>query len=310
MLPPRRHPAAWKCHMTSVLITGAYRGLGFEFARQYAADGWRVLAACRDPASAGELQRLRRSTGMLAIVPMDVTDAETVRYAATQLNDVAIDAIANSAGIAGTSGQSVGNVDYDSWSHVFDVNTMGPLRVIDLYRPYCRWRAQAGRHHYERHGLARRQHVRRLDSLSQLQGGREHGQAKHCDRSSAARHQLCSRQSRLGQDRYGWPWRDANAAGECDSLAATHRHVRPQSFGQVLSLRWPRISMVSAERRRWQAGGVWKRRLRPPWRTASSSISRVRTSAVADVARAGRLPRSSARQWAQSGTPLPALSDH
>ena len=67
--------------MTSVLITGANRGLGFEFARQYAADGWRVFAACRDPASAGELQRLRRSTGMLTIVAMDVTDAESIRKA-------------------------------------------------------------------------------------------------------------------------------------------------------------------------------------------------------------------------------------
>jgi NAD(P)-dependent dehydrogenase (short-subunit alcohol dehydrogenase family) len=133
MLPRRRHPAAWKCHMTSVLITGANRGLGFEFARQYAADGWRVFAACRDPATAGELQRLRRSTGMLTIVAMDVTDAETIRNAATQLNDVAIDVIINSAGIGGTSRQSVGNVDYDSWAHVFDVNTMGPLRVIESF---------------------------------------------------------------------------------------------------------------------------------------------------------------------------------
>ena len=44
--------------MPSALITGANRGLGLEFARQYLADGWQVYAACRDPDSASELRRL------------------------------------------------------------------------------------------------------------------------------------------------------------------------------------------------------------------------------------------------------------
>ena len=44
--------------MPSALITGANRGLGLEFARQYLADGWQVYAACRDPDSASELRQL------------------------------------------------------------------------------------------------------------------------------------------------------------------------------------------------------------------------------------------------------------
>jgi NAD(P)-dependent dehydrogenase (short-subunit alcohol dehydrogenase family) len=64
---------------------------------------------------------------MLNLAAMDVTDAESVRNAATQLKDVAIDVLINSAGIAGASGQKTGNVE--SWAHVFNVNTMGPLRV-------------------------------------------------------------------------------------------------------------------------------------------------------------------------------------
>ncbi len=42
--------------MATVLVTGANRGLGLEFARQYAEDGWNVLATARDPKSATELQ--------------------------------------------------------------------------------------------------------------------------------------------------------------------------------------------------------------------------------------------------------------
>jgi NAD(P)-dependent dehydrogenase (short-subunit alcohol dehydrogenase family) len=119
--------------MTSVLITGANRGLGFEFASQYAADGWRVFAACRDPAAASELQRLAQNKNMLSIVALDVTDGESVRTAARQHRDVSIDVLINSAGIAGASGQTTGNVDYDSWAHVLEVNTMGPLRVLESF---------------------------------------------------------------------------------------------------------------------------------------------------------------------------------
>jgi NAD(P)-dependent dehydrogenase (short-subunit alcohol dehydrogenase family) len=64
---------------------------------------------------------------------MDVTDAQSVRNAAMQLKDVAIDVLINSAGIAGASGQKTGNVDYQSWAHVLDVNTMGPLRVLESF---------------------------------------------------------------------------------------------------------------------------------------------------------------------------------
>ena len=61
--------------MPSVLITGANRGLGLEFARQYAADGWQVYAGCRDLSSASTLRRLANtSENKIRIVALDVTD--------------------------------------------------------------------------------------------------------------------------------------------------------------------------------------------------------------------------------------------
>ena len=120
--------------MPSVLITGANRGLGFEFARQYLADGWRVFATCRNTVAADQLQHLAKSSGgKLTIVEMDVTDSASLRKAAAQINDVAIDVIINSAGVTGVSGQRAGNVDYESWPRVLDVNTMGPLRVLEYF---------------------------------------------------------------------------------------------------------------------------------------------------------------------------------
>jgi NAD(P)-dependent dehydrogenase (short-subunit alcohol dehydrogenase family) len=120
--------------MKSVLITGANRGLGLEFARQYLAEGWHVYAACRNPAAAEQLRGLVQQAGdRLTVVAMDVTDAGSIRTAARQLRDIALDVLINNAGIGGASGQVTGKVDYESWARVLDVNTMGPLRVTEAF---------------------------------------------------------------------------------------------------------------------------------------------------------------------------------
>jgi NAD(P)-dependent dehydrogenase (short-subunit alcohol dehydrogenase family) len=73
--------------MPSTLITGANRGLGLEFGRQYLADGWQVYAACRNPHSASELRRLAgASDDKLQILTLDVTDPMSVQAAAAELN--------------------------------------------------------------------------------------------------------------------------------------------------------------------------------------------------------------------------------
>ena len=120
--------------MPAVLITGASRGLGFELAKQYAVEGWRVIACCRKPEDAIALKKLAPSArDMVSVVAMDVADNDTVRNAALTLKDVVVDILINSAGIAGVPQQSTGQIDYASWARVLDVNTMGPLRVLEAF---------------------------------------------------------------------------------------------------------------------------------------------------------------------------------
>ena len=120
--------------MPSALITGANRGLGFEFARQYLTDGWQVYAACRNPNSASELRRLADASGhKLRILALDVSDPASVKAAAEELDGQTIDLLLSNAGVGGARGQTVGNIDYEAWAKVLDVNTMGPMRVSEAF---------------------------------------------------------------------------------------------------------------------------------------------------------------------------------
>jgi NAD(P)-dependent dehydrogenase (short-subunit alcohol dehydrogenase family) len=120
--------------MPSVLITGANRGLGFEFVKQYLANGWQIYAACRDPSSASELRRLAdTSDHKLRIMTLNVTEPASVKAAAAELDEQAIDLLLNNAGVGGVRGETIGNIDYEAWAKVLDANTMGPMRVSEAF---------------------------------------------------------------------------------------------------------------------------------------------------------------------------------
>jgi NAD(P)-dependent dehydrogenase (short-subunit alcohol dehydrogenase family) len=117
--------------MATILITGASRGLGLEFVRQYAAEGDRVIAACREPATASALKSIK---GDVRAVALDVADSGSIRALADALNNEPIDILINNAGVYGKA-QSLGKMDYAAWEDVFRINTIGPMHLTDALIP-------------------------------------------------------------------------------------------------------------------------------------------------------------------------------
>lgn len=111
--------------MPSVLITGANRGLGAEFVRQYARDGWRVFAACRDPS-----KMPTQASDAVSLHRLDVTDFSRIRELAKELAQEPIDLLINNAGIRDPADAApFGVIDYARWETSFRINTAAPAEM-------------------------------------------------------------------------------------------------------------------------------------------------------------------------------------
>jgi NAD(P)-dependent dehydrogenase (short-subunit alcohol dehydrogenase family) len=108
----------------TVLITGANRGLGLEFAREYHARGYRVIGTARNPGEADELHGLG-----VRVEQLDVADPASVRALGRRLKGVPIDILINNAGIIGPHAHSFTSLDVDALDRTWQVNSLGPMRV-------------------------------------------------------------------------------------------------------------------------------------------------------------------------------------
>ncbi|HEY1632634.1 MAG TPA: SDR family oxidoreductase [Rhizomicrobium sp.] len=112
--------------MTTILVTGANRGIGLEFVRQYAAEGADIIACCREPGKAAELKAVK---GKLRAKALDVGDGASVAALAADLKGEAIDILINNAGVGGPRGAEPNTLDVDKWLGVFRTNSVAPVLV-------------------------------------------------------------------------------------------------------------------------------------------------------------------------------------
>lgn len=114
----------------TVLITGANRGIGLEFAKQFKAKGYHVIATTRKPGNAIALSKLD-----VDVEQLDVTDQQSVDKLALKLKNQPIDILINNAGILVERGKSIRDISPDRMLKSFAVNSVGPIRVIKALLP-------------------------------------------------------------------------------------------------------------------------------------------------------------------------------
>ena len=130
--------------MSRVLVTGANRGIGLEFVRQYAQAGEMVVACCRDPATADDLQALCEThPDSITIEHLDLMDLGSIDALAGRLKSTPIDVLINNAGTFGPKnedasdlferlqGQLFGNVNFEAMLDTFKVNAVAPLKLVE-----------------------------------------------------------------------------------------------------------------------------------------------------------------------------------
>ncbi len=125
--------------MDGVLLTGANRGLGLEFARQYAEAGWRVHACARRESV--ELTRLAASNQTVVLHQLDVTSPADITRLSERLAKEPLDVLINNAGVLGKRSfdngagrdQAFGQTDYQDWECIFRTNVMAPMRIAEAF---------------------------------------------------------------------------------------------------------------------------------------------------------------------------------
>src|SRR3954447_25069332 len=115
--------------MATVLVTGCDTGLGVEFARQYAADGFRVFATCLNPSTATQTSAIR---GNIEVLKLDVTDHAAIEALAQRLSTEPIYVLLNNAGI-GNPHPPFGETDYANWRRILETNLIGPMKMAESF---------------------------------------------------------------------------------------------------------------------------------------------------------------------------------
>lgn len=124
--------------MTTILLTGANRGVGLSLVKAYLARGDEVVAIARNPTNAKELSQLANSK-KLTLLSADVTDEKALAAASAALGARAVDIVICNAGVMSNRGgvEAEGNNAAD-WQRVFATNVIGVFSTARAFMPHVR----------------------------------------------------------------------------------------------------------------------------------------------------------------------------
>lgn len=125
----------------TIFITGANRGIGLEYVKQYALEGHQVYATVRDPAQAPALQQLAAAHANVQVLALDVADVAAIRDLAARLSAITVDILISNAGTYPES--RFGKTDPQAWLHAFQVNTLTTYYLAEAFLPQLRRANQA-----------------------------------------------------------------------------------------------------------------------------------------------------------------------
>jgi len=116
----------------SVLITGANRGLGLEFTRQFAKNNFTVFACCRDPDNADELNALQNKHQNIQLFSLEISSMASIQLLQKEITQP-IDILLNNAGIL-EEDPAFGALSIENFSQSFLVNAVSPLKVTEAFK--------------------------------------------------------------------------------------------------------------------------------------------------------------------------------
>ena len=119
----------------TVLITGANRGLGLEFVKQYAIDNYEVIACARKLNKKDGLHKLQASYKNISIFALDIQNFLSIDQLAKILKKP-IDILINNAGVYPDS--SIDHIDYDAWLDAFKINTLAAFKMTKAFLPHLK----------------------------------------------------------------------------------------------------------------------------------------------------------------------------
>lgn len=118
----------------TVLITGSNRGIGLELARVYAKRGWNVIATCRTPSKADDLNAIAAEHDNLVVEELDVTDDGEIAALAAKYEGQPVDVLLSNAAIGGDKTKQIfGSFDYDEYEKVIRINVHGPMKMAEAF---------------------------------------------------------------------------------------------------------------------------------------------------------------------------------